>query len=165
MVLRHQIRPTRWDIKMFNRGIAPQRDTKMATKKRRPKNQWLMSRRIVSFADGLIFLMQMCNKCHLSGKEQIRLWINHWFFGRRNSTCSNGVVLKKQWIYGIGSVPCACITTNGFKASYQSHVLTLGMHKKANGFEASIRCLITRHAVQPMVLRHQIRPCPELGIH
>ena len=73
MVLRHQIRLMTRDIKMFNRGIAPQRDTKMATKKRRPKNQWLMSRRIVSFADGLIFLMQMCNKCYLSGKEQIRL--------------------------------------------------------------------------------------------
>jgi hypothetical protein len=70
----------------------------MAIKKRRPKNQWLMSRRFVSLADGSKKWSKMVNKLHLSGKEQIRLPNNHWFFGRRN--CK--VHFKK---------------TNGFKAS------------------------------------------------
>jgi len=56
----------------------------MAIKNRLPKNQWLMSRRFVSLADGSKNLTKMVNKLHLSAKEQIRLPINHWFFGRRN---------------------------------------------------------------------------------
>ena len=96
-------------------GIVSRLDIKMAIKNRRPKNQWLMSRRFVSFADGSKKLTKIVNKLDLPAKEQIRLPINHWLIGRRN--CK--VHLKKRCFSSIAS----CLTTgmrfetNGFKAS------------------------------------------------
>ena len=50
---------------------------------RLPKNQWLMYRRICSLPDESKKHTILFQKSQVSAKEQIRLDINHWFFGRR----------------------------------------------------------------------------------
>ena len=62
-------------------GIVSRWDIKMAIKKRLPKNQWLISRRLIWLAD-------RCKKwsinCICRAKEPIRLPKNQWLIGRRN---------------------------------------------------------------------------------
>ena len=98
----------------------------MAIKKRLPKNQWLMSRRFVSLADRCKKLSKMVNKLHLSGKEQIRLPNNHWFFGRRN--CK--VHFKKTNGF---KASCAVSHARGKRRTQRVHVL------KTHGFKACCR--------------------------
>ena len=86
MVLRHLAEPPgetpKWQCFKTNGFKASVRLARLRI--RLPKNQWLISRRFVSLADGSKKLSKMVNKLHLSAKEQIRLPNNHWFFGRRN---------------------------------------------------------------------------------
>ena len=62
------------------------------------QTDWFFGRHVRLFYQNRVFFFDS------SGKEQIRLYTNHWFFGRRFST-------SDSW-----SGHSACIKTNGFKA-------------------------------------------------
>ena len=129
---------------------------------RRPKNQWLIGRRICSLPDKCNLLQFIDHFLLPSANETNRLLINHWFFGRRIFIAI--LLSHGKHIPGETSAGQECLKTIGrgswdWKTLHQPLVLSqtefvrLDEGLKTIGLVSSSLVRLGGKALKPLVLR------------